>query len=413
MISVTFNKVSKSYAVSAVNKRQRLKSRVFKKWFGLKYREPSVHYREALSDISFSVKKGEALAFIGRNGAGKSTLLKIVNGSLQPDSGEVEVVGRVGGLIELGAGFDPTKTGYENAIERARLLRVEKIQVSSFVSAIEEFSELKDQFYEPVNTYSSGMKARLGFAVSVTLPFDIMICDEALSVGDAGFSAKCLAKINELKKERVFLFVSHSMTQVQRFCDIAIVIDSGNIKFSGESKGAVAFYENNILHLEARGDEELSRSEKEVGPKKTPSSKTQTFTPSYLQPILHNVHKVKEWGVQVEQDDSGGLVINWSFLLGRIKNGQLLRLGFPVFSADGVMVMSCTNENLVATGSESNGTLIVSWHGLNPGVYSVVVALYDELEPVLRQCFAEIIIKSKGEPVFGIYNVPHEWLLSN
>ena len=405
MTHAILKEVSKKYQITNLSKRAKLKIQVADRWLGLKLKEGNLKYRSALEGVSLTVRKGEALALIGRNGAGKSTLLKILSGTLAADSGSLDVVGKVGGLIELGAGLDQSKTGRENATDRARVLGVPESELEFFVSEVEEFAELSDQFEDPVNTYSSGMKARLGFAICVSLPFDIMLCDEALSVGDAKFAAKCLAKINELKSDRIFLFVSHSMTMVQRFCEKAIVLEQGKVVFAGPSTDAVAYYENNVLHV----SETLS-AELQEGP---PSVQVAENRRSFLEPLMINENKIRRWRAShtIEGDN---LVIDWTIEFEAGHSGSNKhRIGFPVFASDGTMLFGCTNEDLLKEGQETSGTtgrLLISNHGLHPGVYYVVLALFDGMEPILRQPLSELRVESSGQPRFGVYAVKHQWL---
>ena len=166
----------------------------------------------ALSDISFDIEKGDAVALIGKNGGGKSTLLQIITGTLAATSGEVVVSGRVSALLELGSGFNPEYTGRENVILNGLLLGLSKEEIAARFSEIEEFAEIGTAVDRPVKTYSSGMVLRLAFAVQVLCDPDILIIDEALSVGDIFFQQKCLSYIRKLRERGVtLLFVSHDM----------------------------------------------------------------------------------------------------------------------------------------------------------------------------------------------------------
>jgi lipopolysaccharide transport system ATP-binding protein len=184
----------------------------------------------ALQDISFEVRRGECLGLIGHNGAGKSTLLKILNGLVRPDAGRITMRGRVGALIELSAGFDPILTGRENIYTQAALLGFERKEVERKFDAIVDFSELEDFLDMPLQNYSSGMKVRLGFAVSSQMEPDILLIDEVLAVGDVGFRAKCLSRIGELLDRSAFIFVSHTMPQVARICTHIMHLDHGKQK---------------------------------------------------------------------------------------------------------------------------------------------------------------------------------------
>ena len=187
----------------------------------------------AVKDINFELKRGECLGLIGHNGAGKSTLLKILNGLIKPDQGQVTMRGRVGALIELGAGFNPVLTGRENIYNNGAVLGFSKEDIDSKLDDIIEFSELREFIDMPVQNYSSGMKVRLGFAVAAQMEPDILLIDEVLAVGDLGFKLKCFKTIDEILPNTAIIFVSHAMPMVSRICSGTILMDKGQIKFQG------------------------------------------------------------------------------------------------------------------------------------------------------------------------------------
>lgn len=170
----------------------------------------------AIRDVSFTVRRGECLGLIGHNGAGKSTMLKMLNGLIKPDSGRVEMHGRVGALIELGAGFNPVLTGRENVYINGAILGFSKSEVDAKLQSIIEFADIEEFIDTPVQYYSSGMKVRLGFAVAAQMEPDILLIDEVLAVGDLGFQVKCYDAIGRLSKKTAIVFVSHSMPQIAR-----------------------------------------------------------------------------------------------------------------------------------------------------------------------------------------------------
>jgi lipopolysaccharide transport system ATP-binding protein len=227
-------------------------------WYGLKdiskemtgrERKDNNQLREkefwAVKDISFEVKRGECLGLIGRNGAGKSTLLKMLNGLIKPDTGRIEIHGRIGALIELGAGFNPILTGRENIFNNAAVLGFTKEETLQKIETIIDFSEIRDFIDTPVQNYSSGMKVRLGFAVAAQMEPDILLIDEVLAVGDMGFTHKCLNKIDEIFNQTAIIFVSHSMPLVSRICTELIVMTKGEAVFQSMdvSKGISHYYE--------------------------------------------------------------------------------------------------------------------------------------------------------------------------
>lgn len=197
----------------------------------------------ALRDINFQVQKGESLAIIGRNGGGKSTLLEILTGTLTPTTGEVSVHGRVCALLELGSGFNPEYSGRDNVLLNGLLLGLTKHQILTRFDEIEAFAEIGAAIDRPVKTYSSGMLVRLAFAVQVLADPNILIIDEALSVGDFFFQQKCMRYIRTLKEKGVTtLFVSHDMGSIRDLCDRAILLDKGRMTFSGETREAIKYY---------------------------------------------------------------------------------------------------------------------------------------------------------------------------
>ena len=198
-----------------------------------------------LSDISFAVPDGKSLGIVGDNGAGKSTLLKLLVGTLQPTSGEIAIEGQVAALLELGAGFHPEFTGRKNIYLNAALLGVPDDNIAEMEREIIAFSELDYFIDRPVKTYSSGMYVRLAFSIATMVRPDILIIDEALSVGDMAFQKKCVQRMNEFREQRkTMVFCSHSMFHVQELCDIAIWLDKGKIQEIGDSDKVVGHYED-------------------------------------------------------------------------------------------------------------------------------------------------------------------------
>ena len=188
-----------------------------------------------LDDISFQVKKGESIGLIGHNGAGKSTLLKLVAEIIEPTKGKVSVKGRVAPLLNLGAGFDFESTGKENVYLNGAILGYSRKEMAKKYEIIVEFSELKDHMHIPLKNYSSGMVARLGFAIAIDVEPDILLVDEILSVGDENFRKKCAKKVTELREKGVtFVIVSHNMTQVKQLCQKAIWIENSKVMAYGD-----------------------------------------------------------------------------------------------------------------------------------------------------------------------------------
>lgn len=196
------------------------------------------YYKEfwALKDVSFKIKKGETVGIIGRNGSGKSTLLQMICGTLNSSAGEVKVKGKVAALLELGAGFNPEFTGIENVYMAASLYGLSKEEVNQRFDAISAFADIGDHIHQAVKTYSSGMYVRLAFAVIAHVDADILVVDEALAVGDAVFTQKCMRFIRKFKENGTLLFVSHDMGSVLNLCEQAVWLHSGAIRQLGQAK---------------------------------------------------------------------------------------------------------------------------------------------------------------------------------
>ncbi|MGG1637079.1 ABC transporter ATP-binding protein [Paenibacillus sp. NRS-1760] len=209
----------------------------------------------ALKDVSFSLKKGEALGIIGKNGSGKSTLLKIITGVLTPTSGSVNVNGRISALLELGAGFNPEYTGLENIYLNATIMGISNEEVDARLDDILSFADIGEFINQPVKSYSSGMFARLAFAVAINVDPDILIVDEALAVGDIHFQAKCYRKFDEFKEQgKTILFVTHSLDSIIRYCTSAIVLNEGELINQGSPKEMVDIFKKIITKSKTRNN---------------------------------------------------------------------------------------------------------------------------------------------------------------
>ena len=202
------------------------------------------YYKEfwALKDVSFKIKKGETVGIIGRNGSGKSTLLQMICGTLNPTGGEVKVNGRVAALLELGAGFNPEFSGVENVYMAASLYGLSKEEVDQRFDAIATFADIGDHIHQPVKTYSSGMYVRLAFAVIAHVDADILVIDEALAVGDAFFTQKCMRFLREFMSVGTVLFVSHDTASIKSLCNLAIWLEKGNVIKDGSPKEICEMY---------------------------------------------------------------------------------------------------------------------------------------------------------------------------
>lgn len=200
----------------------------------------------AVKDVNFELKRGECLGLIGYNGAGKTTLLRMLNGLIKPDRGRIEMRGRVGALIALGAGFNPILTGRENVYVNSSILGLNNAEINEKIEEIIEFAEIGDFIDSPVQTYSSGMQVRLGFAIATMLKPDILLLDEVLAVGDAGFRFKCYKIIDDLLNSAAVIFVSHNMPDVYRICSKTVYLEKGVPMLFGNTKKCINLYQQRI-----------------------------------------------------------------------------------------------------------------------------------------------------------------------
>lgn len=255
----------------------------------------------AVNNVSFELKRGECLGLVGRNGAGKTTLLRMLNGLIKPDRGRIEMRGRVGALIALGAGFNPILTGRENIYVNGAVLGLTKREIDEKIDDIIDFAEIREFIDSSVQSYSSGMQVRLGFAVATALEPDVLLLDEVLAVGDTAFRGKCFKRIGDILSKAAVIFVSHNEPQVARICSKALLMNSGTQLFLGSAAEALRLYRNQ--HAEP------SRSLQLVRDPRVESVE-----------LLRQPHVV-EWGanldlevgVHVTQDVSAGyLLIHWA-----------------------------------------------------------------------------------------------------
>lgn len=235
-----------------------------------RYRE---HY--ALNDVNFDIEEGECVGIIGVNGSGKSTILKIITGVLNPTEGEVKVNGRISALLELGAGFNMEYSGLENVYLNGTMIGFSKEEIDARLDDILAFADIGDYIHQPVKMYSSGMFVRLAFAVAINIDPEILIVDEALSVGDVFFQAKCYHKFEEFKAQgKTILFVSHDLSSISKYCDRVILLHKGQMLDQGTPKAMVDMYKQLLVHQDpvkqgegtSQGDSENWREGFQVNP---------------------------------------------------------------------------------------------------------------------------------------------------
>jgi len=296
----------------------------------------------ALKDVDLAVEPGEAFGIVGQNGSGKSTLLKLIAGIFAPSSGRLEVGGRVGSLIEIGAGFHPDFTGVENVYLNAAIYGLKRSYVDEHLDEIIDFAELEAFKDVPVRTYSSGMYMRLGFSVAMHVKPDVLLLDEVLAVGDEAFQQKCFGRIWDFKRSGgTIVFVSHDPTAVERICDRAIMLDHGRVLEKGPAPDVVSAYHRRLISepLDAAvrrddGGEASCRVHevKAIGGDGLPRDRFSEGEPMALEVWLYSEHGVEDANVTVGIRDAGAKPVGSQSVEGvllRPERLERLRLNFP------------------------------------------------------------------------------------
>ena len=393
-IAIEFKNVSKSFKIY-LDKSNTLKDKVL---FRKRNRYAK---REVLKDVSFSIRKGEAVGLIGHNGCGKSTTLKLLTRIIYPDQGTIDINGRVSSLLELGAGFHPDMSGRENIYNNASIFGLTKKEIDKRIEDIISFSELEEFIDNPVRTYSSGMYMRLAFSVAINVDAEILLIDEILAVGDANFQLKCAQKMQEIKKAgTTIVIVSHSMEQIESLCDRTIWLDSGEIVEDG-----VPHYVHK-QYLEHMGAQRNQRSEAEK--RKAEAAKALELE---FERVECRNREYEYQNVFVTGDDVGTIITY------KMKKPQKVNVQMGVFRSD---YMMCYEE----TTKGQKIDVMLQEHGvfelwlrniqLLPGHYMIDLDFYTEDGNLIKSFKAVChfnIYPTTGE--HGIYRMEHEWNFKN
>lgn len=364
----------------------------------------------ALKDVSFAVHKGESFGVIGRNGSGKSTLLKLVSGILKPTSGFVTVNGRIAALIELGAGFHPEITGRENIYINGIMLGLSRKEIDQRFASIVDFAGIGEFLDQPVKTYSSGMYVRLGFAVAVHVDPEVLLIDEVLSVGDEEFSAKCIAKIQEMKYRGVtLLFVTHQLDQVRVLCDRALWLDHGAPRAIGDPVRVVDAY----LQEVSGGSVAAAAAEPAAVSQPVDNDLTEEERWGSGEVILKNVALVDPQGNELVALGAGTAVSIEMDVEVRVPQDDFV-FGVGIYHADGTCVYGTNTdlEGLLPKRLESNGRVrfVMPSLDLAGGSYRIDAAVhtrngraFDYRRGVLR-----FVVGTRVHDI-GVYRPKHEW----
>ncbi|MCM1118660.1 MAG: ABC transporter ATP-binding protein [bacterium] len=356
-----------------------------------RYEEHSV-----LNGLTFDIYKGESVGLIGENGCGKSTTLKLLTKIIFPDSGTIEINGRVSSLLELGAGFHPDMSGRENIYTNAAIFGLKRKEIDERIDSIIEFSELQDCIDNPVRTYSSGMYMRLAFSVAINVNADILLIDEILAVGDVSFQKKCMDKIKEIKGEgTTIVLVSHSGGQIESICDKVVWLDNGMVKEIGNAKEINARYNN---WMEERRLEKVRALQREKKGESELDNVAEVFNKLT---IRHGNGKIRFTKVWLEDDEGKQqeiLGIGNNFRIKAEYNSDIpnpaVIMSVAITRQDGVLCYATNNVNagkaFLQLGENGTVTVTVRDCKLLSGTYMINVAfvssegeIYDDLQRVL------------------------------
>ncbi|MEQ1890804.1 MAG: ABC transporter ATP-binding protein [Alphaproteobacteria bacterium] len=371
--------------VEHVSKQYRIYRRQSDRLYELLLRRKLHDVKVAVSDIDFTLEAGQVLGVIGRNGAGKSTLLKLVMGVILPDQGSIRLSGRVTGLLELGTGFNPELTGYENIAFNAALLGMTPDEVAQRRQTIVDFSELGAVIQHPMRTYSSGMIMRLAFSIAIHANPSCLVVDEALAVGDAHFQQKCMQRIKEFRDNGgAILFVSHDMNAVKVLCDRAIVLEEGTPVFSGTPDAAVNYYNRLIASMENGA----------IAPPAPAEASTANIRPKESSSYGTGIVCIE--GARVVGQGSGGQIISsgetadFVFDLAAIEAAQDVTLGIMIRDRLGQDIFGTNTfylrRPITFMSGEKRSVAIRMAVNLSPGRYAVTAALHNG-ENHLTQCY--------------------------
>lgn len=344
--------------------------------------------REVLKGIDFEIKKGEAVGLIGHNGCGKSTMLKLLTKIMYPDSGSIEMRGRVSSLIELGAGFHPDMSGRENIYINASIFGLSKKEIDARLDDIIAFSELEDYIDNPVRTYSSGMYMRLAFSVAINVDADILLVDEILAVGDVSFQEKCFERMREIKAAgTTIVIVSHSLSQIEQICDRSFWIDEGKIRDEGIPKYV---HEHYLSVMEGKRLEKLEKAQKkEVNKEKSQEEKNDEKLPSFCSPLSIRIGNKKIQFTDVKLMDCDGnskkIFKNGESFTVQMdyksnEDGLQANFGIAIYRDDGVHVYGTNtlieHDSLVDIKKEGKIAVTIVDNCLLPAKYMLDVAIH-------------------------------------
>lgn len=407
MKAIEVKNISKIYPLYA-NKRDKLKEAILS---GKRSYHKDFH---ALNGISFCVERGECVGIIGLNGSGKSTLLKIITGVITQTSGDININGKISALLELGAGFNPEYTGMENIFLNSTLMGYSDEKTKERLPQILEFADIGDFIYQPVKTYSSGMFVRLAFSIAINIEPDILIIDEALSVGDVFFQQKCFQKIRELAGKATVLIVSHDMNAMTKFCKRVMVMNHGQLVFDGEPQEAVTRYFK-IKQGEYKQEQAITNKEKhqivDFAKYKIPNTGQYSGNMNVL---ITKYYYEFNGSSDAEICERGDILHVWMLVEAEIEIENLI-VGYQVRDKYGNEVFGQTSltsqvEQFSLKQGENLVEFEIQWPEIREGDYFITLGIGNGTEVLnqVEECWINnaihIISTTYGKTIFGIFN---------
>lgn len=355
-----------------------------------------------VKDVSFELRRSEAIGFIGLNGSGKTTLLRMLAGQILPDSGSITLAGTSAAMIDLTAGFQRSASGRENIFLRAAALGFSRQQTEQYLRDIIDFSEIEHALDAPMSTYSAGMQMRLAFSIMAIVAPDVLLIDEVLAVGDFRFRQKCLSKIRQMRKHSAFVLVSHSMPDVRNFCDRVFVLHKGKVYFEGSPDEAIKVYEELDPNVPALDED--SKLAAAMGGRFTNDTIIEDVAHVWIDAEGNSV-------TRVNFDEPFGLKVNFRSTIDIPK----ITLGIPVWNINaqyltGLSTQITSDTFEVKAGENAEFILHVSPGLLNPGTIKSMLTILAGPEFLYRNPNPDLTIGPTTHPTWGAVTVPHKWI---
>jgi ABC-type polysaccharide/polyol phosphate transport system ATPase subunit len=409
--------VSKLYSRSPLESQRRMADIVSAAFWGRRYSVKELQAREfwALQNVTFSLGRSEAMGVIGLNGAGKTTLLRMLVGQFPPDEGEIRIAGKAAGMIDITAGFNTRLSGKENIYLRSATLGRSRDEVDALYDEIADFTELDDALVAPLSTYSAGMRMRLAFATTIFVDPRLLVIDEVLAVGDFRFRQKCLERVRALRANSAFVFASHSMNDIARFCDRVLVLEKGRIATIDTPDAAIKAY------LDMQGRPRASSPH----PAKAPAqrSKDDVWLDRYEPEPFVNEEVVRDLVFEINDEPPATMSLAHG-------EGVRIRVAARVARACrrlsfGVTILTREGGGVFGAASDSQGQAL-AFDGpqsveafvdmpsllLNPGEYRLYFNIRDGLELILRKELAQFTIRRPEYNTWGVLTIPHQWTVA-